>query len=139
MRISKKLLIVLAGCMWFIAGFNVLRIGIQVWDTRKMMTLSHFSGLIATFLFFVFIFSRAYQKNIERISQLETPLNPFSVFDLKGWLIIVLMISLGFSVRHFRLLPNAFIAFFYQGLGSCLLIFGLLFLRTGFKFVANKN
>lgn len=130
MQVKRKHLIWAAGCMWIIAGVNVFHIGMQVWQV-KQRPLLHFAGVFATFLFFAFIFKRAYEKNINRISKMDNPPHPFAFFDLKGWGIIVVMMTLGFSVRHFALMPVSFIAPFYQGLGACLTIYGCRFLWKG--------
>ncbi len=128
--IKKRCLIVAAGCMWIIAGVNVFRIGFEVWQTSETVPWLHFAGVIITFLFFSFIFKRAYTKNVIRISTMENTRNPLSFFDVKGWLIIAFMITLGVTVRHFGLLPKPVIAAFYQGLGSSLAVFGIRFLWT---------
>jgi peptidoglycan biosynthesis protein MviN/MurJ (putative lipid II flippase) len=117
--------------MWIIAGINVFHIGVQVWQIQKAQPWIHFFGVLAASLFFAFIFHRSYTKNVVRISKMNNPRNPLSFFDLKGWLIIVFMITLGVSVRHFELLPRSFIAPFYQGLGMSLCIYGGRFLWKG--------
>ena len=49
-------------------------------------------------------------------------------FDVKGWLIMGFMITLGILVRKLHLLPTSFIAVFYTGLSSALILTGILFL-----------
>ena len=131
MQIKKKHLIIAAGCLWMIAGINVFHIGFQVWNIKLSMPWLHFLGIILTFLFFAFILGQSYKKNIARISKLENTRSFFAVFDLRGWLLIGSMITLGVSVRHYHLLPISFIAFFYQGLGACLAIYGVRILWIG--------
>jgi len=48
--------------------------------------------------------------------------------DLKGYLIMVFMISFGFGLRLSGLIPTWFFAFFYTGLGSALALAGVSFL-----------
>lgn len=131
MQFKKRHLIIAAGCMWVIAGLNVFHIGYQVWRIENKTTWVHLAVIAATFLFFTFIFNRSYLRNINRISGIESPRNPLSFFDIKGWILIAFMITLGVTVRRFELLPPSFIAPFYQGLGSSLAIFGVRFLWTG--------
>ncbi|MFT4073686.1 MAG: hypothetical protein QM654_17395 [Dysgonamonadaceae bacterium] len=131
MQIKKRNLIIAAGCMWLIAGVNVFHIGVQVWEIQKTKPWLHFFGAIATFLFFGIIFNKSYNKNVNRIHLMDNPRNPLSFFDLKGWLIIIFMMTLGITVRYFGLLPVSFIAPFYQGLGLCLAIYGGRFIWKG--------
>lgn len=131
MELKKSYLIIAAGCMWMIAGINVFHIGFEVWNIKKTMPWLHFFGVIATFFFFAIIFNRVYKKNVNRISKMDNLRNPLMFFDPKGWLVMAFMITLGFTVRHYELLPTYFIAAFYQGIGACLTIFGGRFLWTG--------
>lgn len=130
MQIKKKNLVFAAGCMWLVAGVNVFHIGVKVWQWQHSPLL-HFVGVLLTTLFFAFIFQRSYKRNLHRISKLDAPRNPLSFFDLKGWLVIVFMVMLGITVRHFQLLPTHIIAPFYQGLGGCLAVYGGRFLWSG--------
>lgn len=135
MQKKKSLLIIAAGVLWTVAGVNVFRIGWRVWqqDISQVtaLYLLHWMYVLLTVLFFTFMFQRSYKRNTARISQMEKINHPLSFFDLKGWILIVFMIALGVSVRHFSLLPNGFIAPFYQGLGASLFVFGVRYLCRG--------
>ena len=54
---------------------------------------------------------------------------PFSFFDVKGWIIMVFMITFGVTMRSFQILPDAFISVFYTGLSLALIFTGVLFIR----------
>lgn len=54
---------------------------------------------------------------------------PFSFFDVKGWIVMVFMITFGITIRSFHLLPDAFISVFYTGLSLALMSTGVLFIR----------
>ena len=76
----------------------------------------------------VWIIAGANILRIERIGQKADRNCPFSFFDVKGWLIMGFMITLGILVRKLHLLPTSFIAVFYTGLSSALILTGILFL-----------
>lgn len=81
-------------------------------------------------LFFILVFKRLYYKHTRRIEQKKEDRNcPFSFFDVKSWIIMIFMISLGIVVRSFRLLPESFISVFYTGLSVALILTGMLFIR----------
>ena len=81
-------------------------------------------------LFFILIFRRLYYKHTERITQKKQEKNcPFSFFDVKSWIVMIFMISLGISIRSLHLLPTSFISVFYTGLSLALIATGALFIR----------
>lgn len=127
--VSRKALIFTAGLAWVIAGANILRIGINTWLYDSMSWPFKLVGAVLIFgIFFTFVFRRLFGKNILRITQKNDSNCPFAFFDAKGWIVMVAMITLGITVRHFHLLPNWFIAMFYTGLSSALILTGMLFL-----------
>lgn len=129
--VNKRVLLVTAGLVWIIAGANILRIGIVTWmDSTQEWMFKIGEATIVFLLFFVFVFKRLYYKHTRRIEQKKEEKNcPFSFFDVKGWVIMVLMISLGITIRSFHLLPDSFISVFYTGLSIALILTGILFLR----------
>ena len=77
-----------------------------------------------------FVFKRLYYKHTKRIGEKKKEKNcPFSFFDVKGWIIMVFMITFGITMRSFHILPDAFISVFYTGLSLALIFTGVLFIR----------
>ena len=133
-RVNKHTLLFIAGCVWIIAGANILRIGIVTWlNDAHYWLFKAGEATVVFLLFFQFVFRRLFVKHSERISQKGEKNCPFSFFDIKGWIVMIFMISFGITVRHFQLLPNSFISVFYTGLSSALIITGILFLVKGFR------
>ena len=133
-RVNRKTLLLIAGCVWMIAGLNILRIGIVTWKSDVHDWLFRVCEAIVIFLlFFNFVFRRLYYKHSERIAKKGEKNCPFSFFDAKGWMIMIFMISFGVAARYFHWFPNSFISVFYTGLSSALIITGFLFLRQGFR------
>lgn len=132
--VNKQTLLFIAGCVWVIAGSNILRIGIVSWHNNDGEWLFRIGEATAVFLlFFNLVFKRLFQKYTQRISQKEGKSCPFSFFDVKGWIIMIFMITFGITVRKFHLLPNSFISVFYTGLSTALIITGALFLIQSYK------
>ena len=128
MKVKKKTLILVAGIVWAIAGFNIVRIGLLAYAGN----ITWWRGLlsIAVYAVFqVFIFGKLVKKHTERILQYEDERqNFFRFFDTKSYLIMAFMMTLGIGLRVSGPVPNTFIAFFYTGLGASLLTAGVLFL-----------
>lgn len=139
-RVNKQVLLLTAGCVWIVAGINILRIGIVTWGSDVHDWLFKVGEAIIVFLlFFHFIFRKLFYKHTERISRKGDKNCPFSFFDAKGWVIMIIMITLGVSIRHFHLLPNSFISVFYTGLATALIITGILFFIQGVKIKTIKK
>lgn len=134
-HVKPKYLYLLASVFWLIAGINVIRIGIDVMhNTESQLFIFATLALIVFIFFFRFIFKRTVENNINRINALDDDIIPFWKFmDLKGYIIMFFMISLGVSIRYFNLLPDFFISFFYIGLGGALTMAAFKYLPHYFK------
>lgn len=113
------------------AGINILRIGIITWLNNSQDWMFKIGEATVVFLlFFILIFKRLYYKHTRRIDEKKKTRNcPFSFFDVKSWIIMIFMISLGITIRSFHLLPDSFISVFYTGLSIALILTGILFIR----------
>lgn len=133
-KVSNRQLLLIAGMVWIVAGANILRIGILTWLTDSQYWLFKAGEAIIVFLiFFNLIFRRLYIKHTDRIGKKANNNHLLSFFDLKGWIIMIFMITLGVTVRKFQLLPNSFISVFYTGLSTALIITGIQFFRKGIR------
>ncbi len=133
-KVSGRTLLLIAGLVWIVAGANILRIGVVTWLTDSQSWLFKVCESIAVFLlFFNFVFKKLFDKHSKRIGEKQNRHCPFSFFDVKGWIVMAVMITLGIVIRGYHLLPNSFISVFYTGLSSALIITGFLFLRQWWK------
>ena len=127
MKVKKHHLLFFACVIWMIAGFNVLKIGVEAY--KPYQTMLNYSLSILVFLVFWFmVFYKLTVKHTTRIQEYEEEKQFFyKFFDLKSFLIMAFMISFGIIIRTFHLLPERFIAVFYTGLGAALFLAGVLF------------
>lgn len=139
MKIKKRTLLLLAAIVWMIAGFNILRIGIETYAAYK--SVINFILSLLVFLFFWFmIFYKLTVKHTDRIQNYQEERQFFlNFFDLKSFLIMAFMITFGITIRTFHLLPDRFIAVFYTGLGAALFLAGITFGRNYIFFKKNRN
>ena len=113
MKVKKQNLLLLAGIVWMIAGFNVLRIGLETYVEYRMI-INYAITLMVFLVFWFMVFHKLTIKHTKRIHEFEEELQLFyKFFDLKSFLIMAFMISFGIIIRKFRLLPDRFIAVFY--------------------------
>ena len=129
--VNRKVLLITAGIVWMTAGANILRIGIVTWLTDSQYWLFKIGEATVVFLlFFLLVFKKLYYKHTKRIEQKKKEKNcPFSFFDVKGWIVMVFMLTFGITIRSFHLLRDAFISVFYTGLSLALMSTGVLFIR----------
>lgn len=139
MKVKKQNLLLLAGIVWMIAGFNVLRIGLETYAEHRMI-INYAITLMVFLVFWFMVFHKLTIKHTKRIHEFEEELQLFyKFFDLKSFLIMVFMISFGIIIRKFRLLPERFIAVFYTGLGAALFMAGVLFTWNYIKIFKKKR
>ena len=87
-RVNRRTLLLIAGCVWIIAGINILRIGIITWLNDAHYWLFKVGEAIVVFLlFFQFVFRRLFVKHSERISQKgeRTVLFHFLMWKAGSW------------------------------------------------------
>lgn len=126
-KVKKRTLLLLASFVWLIAGFNILRIGIESYTGHVILiniTLSIFIFII----FWWMVFNKLVIKHTIRIKRYDEELQfILNFFDMKSFCIMAFMITFGLLIRNYQLLSNEYIAVFYTGLGSALFSAGLLF------------
>ena len=121
--VRKRTLLLIAGIVWMIAGFNVARLGVMSYlNIERRWYLYLLSGLV--FLLFGSMFFRMSQKHTKRILGYEDYRPFWHFFDWKAYLIMTCMMSVGIGF------PEIFVAFFYSGLGLALALAGVLFSRN---------
>lgn len=127
--VSKYTLLITAGTIWLIAGINILQIGITYWfHTSHYWLFKICEASLIFLLFFGLIFHKVYKKHTQRILQKQHKNCPFSFFDVKGWIMMAVMMGMGIGIRRLHLLPESFIAVFYTGLSLALIGTAIRFL-----------
>lgn len=126
-RVNKQILIIIGGLVWTIAGFNVFNIGYK--DVSSSNILGVIFSVAVFAIFFNFIFSKMAKKHLKRIdSKKAKKLCVFSFFDIKGYVIMMFMMTFGITLRSTGLINPNYLGLFYIGLGFALASGGLIFL-----------
>lgn len=133
MKMKKSNLMLVAGVVWMLAGVNVAVLGLRAAtdmnDAAALVAFALIVGVAVTFLAFHMMFSKLVIKNSHRIRSLEGDKhNPLRFFDVRGYVIMALMMSMGMGMRMAGIFPDWFVAFFYTGLGLALALAGVSFL-----------
>ena len=93
-KVDKLKLLLLAGAVWFIAGFNIMRIGtpdmIANWHSPLLPLLF---SVVVFGLFFKFVFHKMVVKHSARIMNYGDGKIPFyRFFDKKSYLIMICLL-----------------------------------------------
>lgn len=132
MKVNKINLLWIASIVWLLAGFNVLKIGVETY--REYLTLLNvFISLIIFIIFWVMVFKKLVIKHTKRILAFTEKQYFWNFFDFRSFMIMAFMIGFGIIIRGFNLAPDIFIAVFYTGLGAALFLAGVLFGVAYFK------
>ena len=131
-KVKKEKLLLIAGIVWMIAGFNVTRLGILAYKLVYKKTYLYILSIVV-FLIFGRLFYKMTKKHTKRILDYEEYRPFWNFFDLKSYMIMFFMMGGGIALREFKLVPNNFIAFFYTGLGIALGFAGTVFIKKYIK------
>ncbi len=133
-EMPKRALLLLAGIVWMIAGFNVTRLGII---SYQMIQIHWYLPVLSIIIFGLFgtMFYKMTKKHGRRICNYKEAYRPFwNFFDLKAYIIMAIMMGGGIGLRQMKVFPDVFIAFFYTGLGCALFLAGVLFVVMFFQY-----
>lgn len=127
-HVKKRTLLAIAGCVWILAGFNVARLGILAYISLDSVLWFYPVLSAVVFALFGLMFFKMSFKHTKRIHGYLEPTRPFwHFFDLKAYCIMAFMMGGGIWLRYSGLVPDAFIAVFYTGLGLALALAGVIF------------
>ncbi|MEG1002267.1 hypothetical protein [Clostridium sp.] len=127
MKVHKNYLILIAGIVWSIAGFNIVRLGVIAYKGHVSI-INIILSIVVFSIFLGMIFYKMVKKHVLRILEYKEKQYFYKFFDLKSYIIMAVMMGGGIYLRYSGLVPDVFIAFFYTGLGCALLLSGILFL-----------
>lgn len=129
LSIPNKYLILIAGVVWMFAGIMVIKTGFPYFITKENFVFKILLAASVFLVFYVSVFSKLVKKHTIRInSDNRTRMFFLEFFDKKSYLIMLIMILGGITIRKLSLLPGYFIGFFYVGIGLALFSCGVKFI-----------
>lgn len=127
--VQKRTLLLIAGVVWLLAGYNVARLGIL---SYRVIPQHWYLFLLSVVVFFMFgrMFYKMSGKHTNRILSFQEPCPFWHFFDKRSYCIMAIMMGGGIGFRATGIFPDVFVAFFYTGLGCALALAGVLFLKN---------
>lgn len=122
LKLQKRLIYLLFALKWFLPGCFVFYLGIKNWATWGFEWWILVWLAVSLAMFSSFIFPRSAKKDIKLVeSHGVSHVSIYKCIELKTLLIIACMVTLGIHLRKNGVVPHAFIAGFYTGLGFSLM------------------
>jgi hypothetical protein len=129
--VSRRTLLLLAGLIWIGVGATLLSYGggwLREGHPAHTFTLVAI-GVFAALLIHHFGFLRVVDKNLGRILPMEGKRCVFSFMSWKSYLMVGLMMAMGFGLRHSPI-PKHYLAVLYIGIGLALILSSIRYLRV---------
>jgi len=126
--VDKKILVLLSGIMW--CGVGIMLVGFAAtWLShfhRKM--IYYFTGFLFAMPVHHFGFLKIAAKNLSRLMPITEKKSFFSFMTWKSYIIVIIMMSLGITLRHSGI-PKNYLSVLYICIGLALFLSGLRYLR----------
>ncbi|MBU1700190.1 MAG: hypothetical protein KJ831_08570 [Candidatus Eisenbacteria bacterium] len=132
--VGKRTLILLSGVFWIAAGGILLSFAWR-WLSEEQGKEAMFTagaGLLAALIIHHFGFLKVVDKNLGRIKSMQNRKCAFAFQSWRSYFVIVIMMALGFALRHSPL-PKLYVSALYIAIGSALLLSSVRYLRVGLK------
>jgi hypothetical protein len=138
-RTDKKILILTAGLMWCGAGAMLISFA-ETWLSRfegKGIMIYYAAGFLAAMPIHYFGFRKLADKNLARLFPLREKKCLFSFITWKSYLVIVIMMTMGITMRHSSI-PKQYLSILYNGIGLGLFLSGIKYLRSSIILFADQ-
>jgi hypothetical protein len=138
--VDKRILVLLAGIMW--CGVSVMLVRYAITWLSLLRTgqkvMFYLIGYLVAVPIHLFGFTRIVDKNLNRLLPLEEKKCIFAFMTWKSYIIVLVMVSLGITMRHSSL-PKQYLSVIYNGIGLALFLSGLRYLRFFYKLLATED
>jgi hypothetical protein len=127
--VSREWLFLVAGTVWTGVGAALSIVSIY-WLSRLTWPTGGIGALLGFgigFTVYRFGFSRIAAKNIDRIATKPERVCFFAFQAWRSYFLIVFMVMLGYSLRHYSHLPKVIIAVIYLTIGTALALSSSLY------------
>jgi hypothetical protein len=139
--IPKRYLLFVAAFVWTFAGGMLFYRGFSVLvDYPDLLWLKIVISIIFGLIFYTVLFDRISSKHTQRILKMEIE-RPclFSFFNFRSYLMMVLMITMGITLRKTGVVPLQYLSAFYVTMGVPLSLSAIRFYYNGIFYKRATN
>lgn len=133
--VRKRTLLLIAGCVWTIAGGILLTRGMTgLFEVHSHLIIDLSCALVFGTIFYFVLFVRISSRHIHRIWLIKVD-NPsfFSFFNLRSYLMMAIMIIGGITLRMLDVINHEVLFTFYITMGIPLLVSASRFFYSWWK------
>jgi hypothetical protein len=139
--VPKSVLIALGAALWGFAAYRILKMGFIFIEKHALHHMLNYLIGVAGFVpFFLLIFRKVSLRYFTRIINLPQR-RPcmFAFFDLRGYIMMSFMITIGILVSHWKLIPELYKGTFFISLGLSLLASSIFYIIEGVQFMIKNQ
>lgn len=138
--VDRKYLILLAGLMWCGVGIMLVCFAVSWLEQYQGHgTLAFYAaGFILAMPVHHFGFLKLADKNLKRLLKIQDRKCLFSFLTWKSYLIIIIMVALGITLRH-SAMPKQYLSIFYNGIGLGLFLSGIRYFRNAINLMIENS
>ena len=139
--VPKQVLILVAASIWGFAAYRILRMAFIKIDHHALhIWLNYMIGVAGFIPFYWFVFRKVGKRYVLRIINMEQE-RPciFAFFDIRGYVLMTLMITMGITMSRSHMMPDLYLGTFFISLGLSLLSAACYYLYAGYKFYVIKK
>jgi hypothetical protein len=139
--VPKQVLILVAASIWGFASFRILRMAfIKIDNNALHIWLNYVIGIAGFIPFYWFVFRKVGKRYVHRIINLQQE-KPciFAFFDVRGYVLMTLMIISGITISRLHLMPDLYLGTFFISLGLSLMSAAIYYLYAGYRFYLLKK
>jgi hypothetical protein len=133
LRVSRRALLFIAAVVWTFAGGMLLMRSISMFGTiRNYFWVKIVLSAIGGLTFYLVLFSKISINHVNRILNLQNDRQSvFSFFNLKSYILMTLMITMGITLRKSGIVRPEYLAIVYLTMGIPLLLSAIRFYYRG--------
>ncbi len=129
--VAKNLLLFLAGIVWLSVGIMLVFLAYTWLSAASNINIYLFvgAGVVIALFAHSYGFIKIANKNLKRILQMNGKKCLFAFIPWKSYLIIIVMITMGITLRH-SAIPKPYLAILYIGIGLGLILSSLRYMEV---------
>lgn len=137
--VNKQFLLILSGGMWVAVGImlNSFAYHWLMGYEGKYTLIFLLVGVTGAFVIHHFGFLKVVDKNLGRISRMEGKPCVFSFMSWKSYLIVLIMVSMGITLRH-SAIPKQYLSILYIAIGLALIFSSIRYFRVLLSQILSK-
>ena len=138
-QVNKKWLLLISGGIWSIVGILLNRVAYKWYialDNFHLIVILVL-GIVLALLITWFGFRKVVEKNIRRILSYPEWVCIFAFQDWKSYILIAVMMSMGFYLRTASIVPKFVLAPGYVGIGTALFLSSFGYYKKYFSYKKN--